>query len=1395
MDSSSSPRIEPEPRFVDALRALVPTAQPWSAAARIHGFVHSAAQGVHYHVSASEEDGVLWFPRMVTRAFTEKDAHRVPPGATWKECRTMGLRDYVRLVWPANAPPPCLVAGDVVTRAGKTVKRYAAFADDERIFEALCAMPRAARCCYEYLVPGARVRFLLDIDIEKAAEEKAGRPWAPSADGSDPYWVEIMRVVAVARETVARIAGWTPPPDEHEADDALGVVIGTSHRVDKYSYHLLFGDVSFDGLTTMKVVAGQINALLPIPRVDENVYHEGGQCFRFAGNSKVGKASYLRVAYAPRRFTDPAGDHAIQLPCDPIEDNEEELFKASCVCFGADECRFKINAADVPAPSRKRAAPSSGEARRPASGGTPVDVSRASPILLNFWLELQAKFPGVWRVDAATNHRKADGDADDVHIILKPEQGRGVEVRCLVDGATMHDSGRGAVIRVVGGIPIAICLCKGKGHIHRNDALFAAMHEARMRAVAGSAPGSAPVGARSCELLPAVADQCRRILSSADPELAKMYGWRIVNRGFVILEDAFPHHARTRGTPCLLNPGRTHTGRAMVSVWFTVCQRQGVPLDTSKLHFCCELCRRASKSPVKPAKEPCTPEMLAFLQQWHRAVGSEAFEAETAALGRSETVIKEAEDDAAAALSAESQAAALEAAQSRNFIGEQEALANQHAEDARFVLQGLGDVAANTRKLRGSRVSDALAAAGLSLVSASHKMTLVGAFMGAGKTHALIEQIRANPQWKILVFSARIMQAVDAMRRFADLGFTTYMSNGPRVAVSDRFVVSFESLTKYADDLLAREWDLIVMDECETLAANSISPLIYLPVETAKHLSGLLTRAAHIVCMDAFLTEMSVSFVLRAAGYDAGVKEFGYQWLQLESPQESRYIMYYRSSVLLQRMTDFLKDGKNIYFFFSTKKKLHEVRSAILDAGILRKCDILIHINKPNRKSREAIRNVQESWPKYRLVMATSTLSLGVDFSDEGRHFWATFVWATAFGPVARLVHQGVWRVRANATRTTHVFIDGRAEHRPKQFPRIESFADVQKLADPRQCAVQLVLKAKRREAKEAEAEADPAQEGLSHLPDWQQLNQAVELSERRYTMQHPRSEFFRWIEFTGTPLENISVNDEDADADDSSDDDSSSDDGSDSSSAASEEAEDEEIPPLDNIVDAGPIDSIVTRILKTGVRDPLGKDFGKLRLQDRLQIAKIEFKSFWLMENDQNNAFREYFQNRRMCLGVRSVLLKGRMQLSQEGGRFSDTYLPRYDKVKLQALANGAIEEFGITTDGPAVRKSFAEISNFTRRFRAHLLSASCDLGVRMSREKPVAFFDNQALCAALRWAGLVVTEEKADRRSSVTGYKLECHWTRTRINRGERFGIASAPPRTDEPAPAAPESNSGDS
>lgn len=323
--------------FVDSLRALV---QPASALRSIDEFL--PPQAAHYLVKARKENGVLWFPLLVTRAFTEKDAGRVPPGATWKECRTVGLDDIVRLL-ELRSPAPCLVARDVLTARGDIVKQYAVFDDNDRAFDALRAMPPARRTCLEVFAPGGRVRFFADIDITERDETAAGRPWAP-AEGSDPYWAEIVRIVAVAREIVARAAGWTLPVDEEEANDALGVVILTAPRADKHSYHVRFGNVSFDGLATMAAVAAQINAALPIRRLDECAYR--GRCLRFPGACKLGTSSALKVAYAPKRFTDREGP-ATQLPCDPIEEGEKELFKACCVSFGAGECQFRVDASDV----------------------------------------------------------------------------------------------------------------------------------------------------------------------------------------------------------------------------------------------------------------------------------------------------------------------------------------------------------------------------------------------------------------------------------------------------------------------------------------------------------------------------------------------------------------------------------------------------------------------------------------------------------------------------------------------------------------------------------------------------------------------------------------------------------------------------------------------------------------------------------------------------------------------------------------------------------------------------------------------------------------------------------------------------------------------------------------
>ena len=214
---------------------------------------------------------------------------------------------------------------------------------------------------------------------------------------------------------------------------------------------------------------------------------------------------------------------------------------------------------------------------------------------------------------------------------------------------------------------------------------------------------------------------------------------------------------------------------------------------------------------------------------------------------------------------------------------------------------------------------------------------------------------------------------------------------------------------------------LFIYDEATSLAKQFSSPTMNKNLEKVKEkFKFYLSHSDKVIAMDAHIDDRTINLLLehRCRPTLFNPRPVVHVQWNLKQRGERRYDPQKRHCVGLDAVK-FLIRGSQIqhaWYLVSQKKNLFIVCSTRKEADILEKffqrrgVSVLSHTRDDSQEERAALRNVNELWVKYQVVIITSTITCGVDFNIP--HFHSIFVFGNPNGPCVRDIMQMIGRVR-----------------------------------------------------------------------------------------------------------------------------------------------------------------------------------------------------------------------------------------------------------------------------------------------------------------------------------------------------------------------------------------------
>lgn len=296
-----------------------------------------------------------------------------------------------------------------------------------------------------------------------------------------------------------------------------------------------------------------------------------------------------------------------------------------------------------------------------------------------------------------------------------------------------------------------------------------------------------------------------------------------------------------------------------------------------------------------------------------------------------------------------------------------------------------------------------------------NKCTGIKSPCGTGKTHFLLNYIETYKPETILFITYRQTLSHNLFGNFKKYGFEIYLN---KTTCYDRYICQIESLHKltysncFTKSINIPQYDLIILDECESILNHFDSPTIKNKNTTFNIFNGLIKKANKIIALDGDFHNRSYTFLKTVVGHDFKIVQNLYK--------DTFYDFKFTN--------DLVKFDKSIDEDLNKNLKLFicSMSSTIALKYYEKFCKLglkaIVHCSKSDDSQKKLLNDVNNYWI-VSVVLISPSIESGVDFNVE--YFDKIYIILSNLSTSQRGLMQMIHRVRKFKCHEIHTFLNG----------------------------------------------------------------------------------------------------------------------------------------------------------------------------------------------------------------------------------------------------------------------------------------------------------------------------------------------------------------------------------
>lgn len=258
------------------------------------------------------------------------------------------------------------------------------------------------------------------------------------------------------------------------------------------------------------------------------------------------------------------------------------------------------------------------------------------------------------------------------------------------------------------------------------------------------------------------------------------------------------------------------------------------------------------------------------------------------------------------------------------------------------------------------------------LLALFEKLLLIKSHMGTGKTELVCDYLDKFKPSRILWISTRQTYSHNINERLKKYGFVNYLDDKENWIYKPKVIVQLESLTKLEKAYKIRSYDLVVLDEIESILYHFDSDTIALKSSQTFDLMYMLCKFLNtkIICMDADLGLRTIEF---AKDLDPEYKFI----INKYKKSDITINLVDSKDWLIGEIKKSVNSKLNCCIISLSTRLLYQIEDLLKEWKI----KYLIHTRESDDKFKKELSKVNDLWVNYQVVLFSPTISVGVDFT------------------------------------------------------------------------------------------------------------------------------------------------------------------------------------------------------------------------------------------------------------------------------------------------------------------------------------------------------------------------------------------------------------------------------
>lgn len=253
------------------------------------------------------------------------------------------------------------------------------------------------------------------------------------------------------------------------------------------------------------------------------------------------------------------------------------------------------------------------------------------------------------------------------------------------------------------------------------------------------------------------------------------------------------------------------------------------------------------------------------------------------------------------------------------------------------------------------------------------KALMIKSQMGSGKTELVCDYLNKFKPNRILWISVRQTYSANINERLKDYGFTNYLDDKKNWMYKNKIIVQLESLNKLERNFKILPFDLVILDEIESILYHFDSSTIAHNSSNTFELLFWLCKSAKtkIIGLDADLGLRAIEYAKELdSKYKLIINEFKKSDILIHMvDNKDWFIDQIKKSVLIDKL--------NCCIIGLSTKLLYQIDELLTEWKIPH----ITHTRDSDDKFKKELAKVNELWIKYQVVLFSPTITVGVDFT------------------------------------------------------------------------------------------------------------------------------------------------------------------------------------------------------------------------------------------------------------------------------------------------------------------------------------------------------------------------------------------------------------------------------